>query len=1298
MQPFGVSFTEKTKRSVEFRWTDPNQNPLGWDVEIVKKGSSPTGIPNNVLPVQNRMYKAENLIPSTFYEIYIRSVCTGQNRSAWNGPFLVSTALENPTACPVSLDMKDNGTETFVIEVEEDGMLGQSVFISSVDIIAQHEWPADLRITLINPFGKSIVLTDYHGTGGVNFGFPGDPLCFQSTHFSDQACESIKNHKPPFNGTYTPVQPLFNLHDNTPARGTWRLVLHDRAAFHRGILTYFHINLSRENCQLPEDFFLTSINSNSVRTEWTPSSQCQTIKITIKEKGKPDDEEIVYFLNCLDRSFTIPNLNPETEYEIFYQSVCGFTLSQPSCKETFRTNCKAVSLASSFDNIPVCVESCQIPCPIPGTWQNNPDNRQDWIVWRNKTDTQDTGPESDISGSGEYIYIESQPSICGTDPILLQSTCLDIHSNPDRCDFSFYYHMYGEGIGTLHVQISTDNGKTWETLWSKSGNQGNSWQRAYISLENYHESIAIIRFLASPLNSIYGDIALDQIEFYGTVPTNSLFRYYRDEDGDSFGNSNTFTELCQSFPPEGYVENPDDCDDNNDKIHPASIEKPCNLIDENCNGMADDQKPDFDLFYQISVIHESCKGKKNGRIDLTLEGGQPPYQVRWNTGVETEDLIQIGAGIYYCTISDSTGCAIKSEFITVQAIESIQVLVTGLTPPTCPGVNNGAIIINHAGGQAPFNYTWSSGQTTKDIQQAEEGNYNLTITDINGCQAITPNISLQALPGISAGAINLTHPTCHDAENGHIKLGVLNGVAPYEFRWQNGIQSDELSQIGSGRYSCTVTDSRGCFTVFETTLRAPEKLEPLLISTEPVRCHGERNGIIKTTTLGGVPPYLYFWNHSAFEDDLFSLGAGIYTMTVTDRNGCKAVLDNVEVMQPDLLTGSVDTVTTARCLLGKNGTIELLAGGGSPPYHYSWNSSIFQDTSILTGLVTGVYSAIVYDSRGCKFNMGSIVVPYENIPVQVESTVLKDNICFGQAFGEITANVITGLAPYDFNWSNGQQYIKNSSLDTIIGLPTGSYAVTITDSEGCVGMSTPIILPFIPEITYQVSQITANTCKTDSSGAIRLSVQNTRGQAMVNWNSGPSGLFINSLTNGLYQAIITDSVGCAIQTELIRVTSLSDLSWDVKIEHSRPGLAEGQICISVKGALGSYVISWDEKIKDYTGTCAANIEAGTYVITITDEADCVDYITVIIEEHVQTNDPGINSCGFFPNPTHGTFDAHPDCIPYGISIFNTNGQLLFYKKPGDPVNFPDMNEKPAGIYIIKTDLPGRSIFDKIIKI
>lgn len=1298
MTPFGTSFISKTKTSVEFRWTDPNNTPLGWDIEIVKKGNPVTGMPYNQTPIPQKQITVSGLEPSTFYEIYIRTQCTIDQKSAWNGPFVFSTVLENPTACGIALEVKDNGTETFLVDIDESGILGQDVFIESVELIVEHEWPADLMISLTNPAGKSIKLTRFHGSGSKNLGNPNDELCFQSTKFSDQACDLFQESQPPFNGIFKPAEPLHGLHDLSESSGNWKLIFQDRAAFHRGKLQYVKINLSTENCLLPNNFFIGEINNNSIVVNWESVPYCQSIKITIKEVNKPADQERVYFLNCNDETFRIPDLNPETEYEIFYQSVCGTNLSTSSCIQFFKTTCKPTTLSEFFDNETPCLPSCQFSCPLQGFWQNDDENIQNWTVWEKETDTENTGPSSDLSGEGKYIYIESQPNLCGIRPVILISSCILVESNGDGCDAAFHYHMSGSGIGSLTLEVSRDGGISWQLLWSKSGNQGNQWQRALISLHDYAGEIVLFRFVALPTQSIFGDIALDVIEFYGSRLMSNQFIYYRDLDGDGFGNEIDSIQVCRSTPPQGYVLARGDCQDNDANINPGAQEITCNLIDENCNGMADDRDVNSILTYQYDVVHESCAGQKNGRIEMTISGGQPPYMLMWNTGDQSATLNGLEGGVYVCTITDASGCSILSDFISVISQEQLQILVINTIKPTCTGLSDGGIFINHSGGQAPHNYLWSNGSITQNLLAIPEGDYQLTVTDINGCQAISPTYTLVSNPGIIAGPLQIKHPTCHESENGEIELGVISGIPPFDYKWQNGVTQASLKQVGSGTYSCTVSDSRGCKNTVQVELSSPDSLKTVVLNIEPVRCNGEKNGIIKTTTSGGTSPYLYFWSNGLFQDDIFDLGPGLYSLTVTDRNGCNSVLENIEVTQPLPLRSTIAEITSARCILGKNGKIELASTGGTPPYHYSWSEETAPDSSALEHVQFGIYSVIIFDDLGCKFSLGSILLPYVNINLPVDMEVTRFNKCAEDMSGTIIATVETGSSPYDFNWSQGFQHVINTKSDTLGGLISGNYSVTVTDSEGCVGTSVVKEIPEIPALNFKVIELMQNICKDDSNGKIQIQINNAQGPADVFWSTGTSGFILDNLPNGEYSAEVLDSAGCLLSIPLLEITSRSNLQLDTFIQHSEMGKSNGKACILVEGSAGIYDILWDANITEISGNCAENLSPGTYEVTVTDAEQCQEIIAFSIRSIVETIEPYSEILKFYPNPTGEILFCNAELQNISFEIKDMQGNILFHKPSGFSCSDIPISQFTPGLYLIYFIYNKRPFHLKLVKI
>ena len=107
--------------------------------------------------------------------------------------------------------------------------------------------------------------------------------------------------------------------------------------------------------------------------------------------------------------------------------------------------------------------------------------------------------------------------------------------------------------------------------------------------------------------------------------------------------------------------------------------------------------------------------------------------------------------------------------------------------------------------------------------------------------------------------------------------------------------------------------------------------------------------------------------------------------------------------------------------------------------------------------------------------------------------------------------------------SNGVQRIVDHYADTIQLLPSGLFSVTITDSEGCVGTSKNILIPFLSEMSYKILHTEGNTCGGDSTGIIEVEVKNANGSYFLYWNNGKEGKKLDKLPNGVY-------TGCLLYT------------------------------------------------------------------------------------------------------------------------------------------------------------------------
>lgn len=145
-----------------------------------------------------------------------------------------------------------------------------------------------------------------------------------------------------------------------------------------------------------------------------------------------------------------------------------------------------------------------------GLWTQGTGDDFNWSRNSGSTPSSNTGPASAAAGS-YYAYMEASSPNYPSKSTYLNSPCFNL-SSASSATFTFQYHMYGAaGMGALLLQASTNNGSSWSTVWSRSGNQGNSWQSGSADLAAYTGSSMQLRFVASTGNTWQGDIAVDDV-------------------------------------------------------------------------------------------------------------------------------------------------------------------------------------------------------------------------------------------------------------------------------------------------------------------------------------------------------------------------------------------------------------------------------------------------------------------------------------------------------------------------------------------------------------------------------------------------------------------------------------------------------------------------------------------------------------------------------------------------------------------------------------------------------------------
>jgi len=300
------------------------------------------------------------------------------------------------------------------------------------------------------------------------------------------------------------------------------------------------------------------------------------------------------------------------------------------------------------------------------------------------------------------------------------------------------------------------------------------------------------------------------------------------------------------------------------------------------------------------IEHPVCNGDTNGTITVTPMGGISGYDYSWSNGSTTQTISGLSEGEYMLTVTDSENCSQSETYTLLNQIELI--ISTSSTAESSPGASDGAATVEIiSGGITPYEYEWSTGDTTATANNLISGAYNVTVTDANGC-------SVDGMAIVSSGdcslstVVDILPVTCNGDNNGSVLVTVENAIAPVSFLWSDGSIIGNRSNLAADTYSLIVFDNAGCSdTVMNIIISEPLELNAQ-ISTTPTTTNITSDGEIVITAGGGTGPYnikLLDANGEEVavnETGIFSnIPSGIYGALVIDDNGCDLTIDFIEV-------------------------------------------------------------------------------------------------------------------------------------------------------------------------------------------------------------------------------------------------------------------------------------------------------------------------------------------------------------------------------------------------------------------
>ncbi len=287
----------------------------------------------------------------------------------------------------------------------------------------------------------------------------------------------------------------------------------------------------------------------------------------------------------------------------------------------------------------------------------------------------------------------------------------------------------------------------------------------------------------------------------------------------------------------------------------------------------------FDLSTTITASDLLCFGDENASIDLQIQGGVLPYaSIDWAPSIA--DLNNVGAGTYTYTVIDAVGSTITGS-ITIESPSPIVIETQAMNEIDMQ--SNGSATANVSGGIEPYEFLWSTGSTAPSIINQSAGNYIVTVTDANDCSRIQEITIGHEFTPISVSAATTNNPlACFGDTNASISLEISGGFEPYTIEWTPF--GSDLSTLGAGTYSITVSDDNGQIENIEITITQPDVLE-LIFENTPATGNN-MDGTATVFVTGGASPYEYLWSNGATESSIGNLAPGDYSLILTDANGC----------------------------------------------------------------------------------------------------------------------------------------------------------------------------------------------------------------------------------------------------------------------------------------------------------------------------------------------------------------------------------------------------------------------------
>ncbi len=601
----------------------------------------------------------------------------------------------------------------------------------------------------------------------------------------------------------------------------------------------------------------------------------------------------------------------------------------------------------------------------------------------------------------------------------------------------------------------------------------------------------------------------------------------------------------------------------------------------------------------------------DGYASVVASGGHELYVYEWSNGYDGSIANNLCVGEYEVTVTDMNLCNSINN-VTIEDNSNVNITIER-EDVSCFGFCDGSATVHIVGGTEPYTYLWSNSQGTSSIHNLCSGDYEVTISDVNGVSNVA-FVTIHENDQLIAGVSSVINVSCFGYSNGQATINTEGGTGTYSYLWNDSeMQTGETAtELSAWNYNVIVTDNNNCSTTVSVDITEPPLLSASITNLTNQICTTPGSATVEGS--GGTPPYTYNWpsnaggvnNNSANE-----LYQNNYIVTVIDTNNCETQIDVNIIDEGSSLNVNSVVHQNPNCYGDENGEIDVSVENGIPDFTINWVSSsttISNYYTLINSLSAGTYYFTVTDANGCTGESTTTLI--NNPPVTATISTYSDVTCYGAQDGTATVIADGGVAPYTYLWDDPD----DQTTPTASELSGGTYNVTVTDENGCEEY-TSVTIWESTNIKPSIDEIIHISCYGECDGSATASATGGVPPYTFDWGDPDeqTGDQAINLCAGNYSLTVTDSHGCTATTNAI-ITQNPELTATITSSTiSCYGSNNGEATVTATGGDGNYTYLWSSDAQ--ATETANNLAPGTHSVTVYDGNLCEAYADVTIGQN-----------------------------------------------------------------------------------